>query len=124
MLSIVQVAELVHEANRIYCRMHGDDSQLPWGETSDMIRDSTIAGVKTHVLHPYLTPQQSHESWVDYKRKEGWVWGPVKDITARTHPCLMPYNQLPEEQKVKDWIFKGIVNAIMAEGQIDFAGML
>jgi len=45
------------------------------------------------------------------KVDSGWVYGEVKDVEKKTHPCIVPYEQLPVEQQSKDYIFKGIVDA-------------
>ena len=41
-----------------------------------------------------------------------WSYGEVKDAEAKTHPCLIPYDQLPEFQKAKDKLFVAIVDAL------------
>lgn len=38
--------------------------------------------------------------------------GPVKDAEKKEHPCIVPYDQLPLDQRMKDYIFAGIVHAI------------
>lgn len=43
-----------------------------------------------------------HEGWMDQRRMEGWTYAPVRDNAAREHPLLVPYAELPEEQKEKD----------------------
>lgn len=43
-----------------------------------------------------------HEAWAKGRRSEGWVYGPRKDSIAKTTPCLVPYDQLPEEEKAYD----------------------
>ncbi|MFD0468599.1 RyR domain-containing protein [Nonomuraea thailandensis] len=53
-----------------------------------------------------------HEAWCEHKRAEGWTYGPDKDPDAKTHPCLVPYDQLPVEQRVKDAVFHAIVGAL------------
>lgn len=47
------------------------------------------------------------------KIKDGWVYGDVKDPELKTHPCLVPYNELPVEQKTKDTLFINIVHAVV-----------
>ena len=42
------------------------------------------------------------------------IW-PVKDADKKEHPCLVPYEQLPTEQKVKDAIFRVIVIGLVDE---------
>lgn len=40
-----------------------------------------------------------HESWRRQREKEGWSYGPSRDETARKHPLLRPYRELPEGDK-------------------------
>ncbi len=44
----------------------------------------------------------AHEEWARQRLAEGWVFGPTRDDRARTHPCLVPYQQLPEAEKAYD----------------------
>jgi len=43
-----------------------------------------------------------HEVWAESRIKEGWTWGPERNDTLRQHPCLVPYEQLPESEKAYD----------------------
>lgn len=43
-----------------------------------------------------------HETWAKYRLSEGWTYGPRRDDELKTHPCLVPYDQLPEEEKNYD----------------------
>lgn len=43
-----------------------------------------------------------HEVWAQNRIKEGWTYGPVRDDQKRQTPCLVPYDQLPEEEKAYD----------------------
>jgi hypothetical protein len=40
-----------------------------------------------------------HENWSAGRIAEGWTYGPVRDDKAKTTPCLVPYGQLPENEK-------------------------
>lgn len=40
------------------------------------------------------------------------VYGEVKDGEAKTHPCLVPYEQLPPAQRLKDDLFAAIVRTL------------
>ena len=88
----VDIARVAHEVNRAYC---ADQS-----------------GVRAILADPTTTPEQSHEGWTVVKVADGWVYGPVKDADAKTHPCLVPYSELPPEQRAKDAIFGGVVRAL------------
>lgn len=43
-----------------------------------------------------------HEVWAESRIKEGWTWGPERNDTLRQHPCLVPYEQLPDSEKAYD----------------------
>lgn len=43
-----------------------------------------------------------HENWAATRLHEGWTWGPARNDTLKQHPCLIPYNELPEEEKEYD----------------------
>lgn len=61
-----------------------------------------------------LSPKESHEKWLEQKRADGWKYGPEKNVELKTHPCFLPYDDLPQAQKAKDYIFGAIVEALKA----------
>lgn len=103
-----QIARIAHEVNRAYCHAIGDESQPSWGDAPGWQKDSAIEGVRNHLAQE-LTPEQSHEAWFDHKVVEGWIHGDMKDPEKKTHPCLVPYSRLPQEQRVKDYLFAAVV---------------
>lgn len=107
------IARICHEANRAYCAALGDHSQLPWEAAPEWQRKSAIAGVEFHRANPDADPAASHKSWLDEKERDGWRYGPVKNVETKEHPCFCPYDDLPVEQRAKDYIFGGIVRAML-----------
>ncbi|MBO6075045.1 MAG: Ryanodine receptor Ryr [Paludibacteraceae bacterium] len=43
-----------------------------------------------------------HEVWSAGRIADGWTYGVVRDDAKKTHPCLVPYEQLPETEKEYD----------------------
>ena len=43
-----------------------------------------------------------HEVWAQSRMKEGWIYGEERNDVLKTHPCLIPYEELPEEEKAYD----------------------
>lgn len=43
-----------------------------------------------------------HEVWAKNRINEGWRYGPERDDALRLHPCLVAYEDLPEEEKKYD----------------------
>lgn len=111
---ILQAAQLAHEANRAYCAWLGDQSQLPWDQAPEWQRASAVAGVNFLLDNPNAGPGDTHQSWLDVKTAEGWQYGPIKDVEAKTHPCFVPYEELPEPQRIKDYIFGFVVRGFFA----------
>ncbi|MBE3035719.1 MAG: hypothetical protein IMZ70_01345 [Candidatus Atribacteria bacterium] len=111
-MNIEQIAELGHETNRAYCRLLADFSQRDWHDAPQWQKDSAISGVKFHLENPDATPSHSHEEWLRVKQDEGWKYGPVKDPEKKEHPCCVPYDDLPLEQRIKDTLFTSIVAAL------------
>jgi hypothetical protein len=107
-----QIAKVCHEINRAYCRSIGDDSQPSWEAAPDWQRKSAVAGVQFHLENPDASPSASHDSWLKEKEADGWKYGPVKNPETKEHPCYVPYEQLPTEQKSKDYLFKQIVESL------------
>lgn len=106
------IAMVAHEINRAYCVSLGDDSQPAWDEAPEAQQKSILAGVEMHLANPDATPEQSHESWLKQKVNEGWKYGKTKDAGKKLHPCCLPYAELPQEQRTKDYLFKATVHAV------------
>jgi hypothetical protein len=113
-MEIIQIAELAHETNRVYCRLLGDNSQPSWQDAPDWQKKSAISGVEFHLKNPGASPSLSHEEWLKTKKAEGWKYGPVKDPEKKEHPCCVSYDLLPLEQRIKDILFISIVSATRA----------
>jgi hypothetical protein len=115
-MKALHIAQVAHAINLAYSHALGDDSHKPWDEAPDWQRNSAIAGVDFHLSNPDAGPEASHESWLAQKQADGWTYGEVKDEEAKTHPCIVPFAELPEEQQAKDYIFRAVVHALAALG--------
>lgn len=43
-----------------------------------------------------------HEVWAQTRIEQGWKYGPERDDVKKLHPMLVPYEKLPEEEKIYD----------------------
>jgi hypothetical protein len=46
--------------------------------------------------------ENTHDVWAQQRLAEGWTYGPKRDDDAKTHPCLVPYAELPESEREYD----------------------
>lgn len=106
------VAQVAHEINKAFCASIGDFSQPTWEEAPEWQKSSAINGVQFHLDNPDASPSASHDSWLKQKEEEGWKYGKVKDAEKKEHPCFVPYEELPIEQKSKDYLFKQVIHSL------------
>jgi hypothetical protein len=71
-----------------------------------------IKGVEYALANPDAPPSAQHEAWLADKLADGWKYGPEKKPENKEHPCCIPYDQLPIEQRRKDALFKAVVAAL------------
>ena len=43
-----------------------------------------------------------HEVWAQNRISQGWTYGPERSDVLKQHPCLIPYEDLPEIEKAYD----------------------
>lgn len=111
---VLMIAAVTYAANAAYCKSKGDISfeGVDFEHAPDWQQDTNCKGVQFRLDHPEATPAAQHQAWLDEKVKQGWVYGAEKNPEAKTHPCIMPYDQLPEDQRKKDALFQAVVDAL------------
>lgn len=83
------IASVCHEANRGFCAAMGDPVSAAWDEASEHIKESARNGVLFHM-------EDDHQP-------------------EKTHPSLVPFENLLSYEKAKDHIFKAIVDQMCME---------
>lgn len=43
-----------------------------------------------------------HEVWAKTRMEQGWTYGEVRNDALKHHPCLVEYEELPEDERVYD----------------------
>lgn len=118
-ISVVDIARLCHDVNRAYQQaLEDENASPPWDEAPDWQQRSTLRGVAEYLANP-ATPEEMHKRWSEQKRAEGWKYGKVKDSDKRTHPCLVSYEKLPREERVKDNLFIGVIESLIGRFSVE-----
>jgi hypothetical protein len=51
------------------------------------------------------SPKELHDDWVEAYKKLGWKYGSVRSVEMKTHPDMVPYEELGQLEKDKDDVF-------------------
>ena len=112
---IDRVAKVCHETLRAFCQTLGDNSLSPWEDAPEWQKESSRAGVRTYFKRFAAgiesSPEQTHERWLREKHATGWKHGETKDHQTKEHPSFVPYEDLPLDEKRKDYLFAAICRA-------------
>ena len=109
-MTIEDIARVCNDVNRSYC-MAMNVEKPTWDEASAHIKQSATLGVKFHLAGDH-DAAASHRSWLRKKEEDGWTYGELIDEQKKTHPCILPHDELPLFDQAKDYIFLGVVNAL------------
>jgi hypothetical protein len=64
-----------------------------------------------------LLAKNAHDTWARQRANDGWRYGTQRDDVKKEHPCLVPYESLPESEKEYDRnVTIGTLKAILALG--------
>lgn len=106
------IARTVHEALRGWAAAHGQRDIPAWDEAPDWMHASTRESVLHALENGGADGRSQHEQWLAQKTRDGWRQGAVKDTAAKTHPLMIPYDQLPEWERRKDALINALARAL------------
>lgn len=82
----------------------------PWPERDQAFRDQFVAYVQNLCqADEFPSPEEAHNSWWRAYEDMGWVYGPVRDTEAKTHPDMVPFSKLEQREQDKDAVFLALV---------------
>ena len=100
-------AVFVYEAARLAAAA-ADAPIVPehWNSRTQAFRDQFLDVIEM-MCGPdrKMSPAELHADWVKAYEVMGWRYGPVRDVVARTHPDMVPYDQLGQLEQDKDAVF-------------------
>ena len=87
-----------------------------------VLRQDAPAGVAVVAVDPKdprveVLAKREHERWLARKLKTGWTYGDPRDDVKKLHPCIRPWEELPEHEKEKDrMMVREIPDIVLAAG--------
>lgn len=112
-VKVSKIAAAAHLINNAYRAAIGEPVRAPYDQLKPEMRASVEMGVVQHLMNENgIPPRTAHELWMTNKLKDGWKYGEKFNEESKTHPCLLPYDALPEPQRVKDYLFSATVQAL------------
>jgi len=112
-LTVEGIAQVCHAVIRAYAEIYASDvCTEPWEKCSPELQRSARHGVEYALAHRDMTAERLHEEWMRYKLEHGWTHGYVKDEIKKTHPDLIPFDDLEDYEQRKDALFLAIVRAL------------
>jgi len=108
------IAKVARDTNVAYTRGLGDMTVVPWDEETEENKMALVQAVLGRLRFRH-DPKAQHEQWVASKLADGWTYGAEKNVEAKTHPALVDYDDLPAEQKMKDYLFAAVVDSLASK---------
>ncbi|MCB1003184.1 MAG: hypothetical protein KDB35_03270 [Acidimicrobiales bacterium] len=89
------------------------------GQAADMGYDVVrVTGTPEPVDLPASVVERAsireHDRWAAVKRAQGWSYGPERDHARRTHPDLVPWDELDEPAREKDRVRMRVIPELLA----------
>ena len=79
---------------------------VPWAEREQAFKDQFLNVIERQCGEQRSSsPEELHGSWMQAYFAMGWVYGEKYNRVEKTHPDLVPYNQLGQLERDKDAVF-------------------
>jgi hypothetical protein len=78
----------------------------PWDEREEPFRKQFLDVIEM-MCGPdrKSSPEELHDDWVRAYEEMGWRYGPERDRDAKTHPDMVPFDELERREQDKDAVF-------------------
>jgi len=107
----IKIAKAIYEAARLEAEW-SKRSLIPekWQDRDGRFREQYIRTVQNYLTMTNLPPpDEIHANWMRRYLLMGWDYGEKVDRELKTHPDLVPYDELPKDEKDKDAIFLALI---------------
>lgn len=94
----------MHHSNKFICAVDNKKQEIRNMKNYTPKPIDTSGVQLPEELNPLLEAMAKnvHEIWAQERISQGWTYGKKRDDEQKHHPCLVAYEDLPEEEKVYD----------------------
>ncbi|MGZ4865035.1 MAG: RyR domain-containing protein [Halobacteriota archaeon] len=95
-----KLSERTKEQNRLYVRDIPEKLAAAGYVISPAFSNDRALSFPDEILEKLA--EAEHERWIQFMKHDGWSYGPETDRSKKKHNCLLPWDELPEDEKEKD----------------------
>jgi len=107
------VAAVAYAANREFSKIVGGKPfNPPWEEYPEDLKLNLIQAVRNTMKQKIVSAKLSHLQWVKDRLDMGYEKGENINWKKKTHPDLVPFEELPMPAQLKSVLFLAIVNSL------------
>lgn len=111
-----KIAEILHNAISAIPRTDGSVI-VPWDALNGVLKDRAVDTVRCLMtdrmaLGVEIPAKELHDIWHANMIDMGWYYGPTYSFEQKLHPSMVPFDELPDDEKIKDAIWSGIIYAL------------
>ncbi|GBC62521.1 hypothetical protein DENIS_3493 [Desulfonema ishimotonii] len=111
-ITVEQAARSFHQHLKAFRESLGDYTLPDWEETTKHNREMGVRFVRYTLANQSITPESHHEKWVANMAKRGWRHGNERNPDKKTHPCMVPWEDLPYHEQAKTVLMIATVNIL------------
>ena len=119
-LTVTNIAMIAFNAARSLFIASGDTPvPPPWADAPDWQKEAAERGVRFCLQHPDAEAADAHDNWFKEMTVLGWARGERLDAAAKTHPNLVPYEELRPSDRAAYDLFKSVVTGLAPYAEIN-----
>jgi len=107
-----RAAEVVQEVVKTFSHFAKIEEVPSYKDLDPISRESLINSVAFITDNNITENKPIHDIWLEKMLKMGWTYGKDFDLEKKTHPSLVPFSNLPPEERAVDKLFRSVLKSI------------
>lgn len=118
MKTIALASRMTYEVNLAFAQSQGQDEDAPhWADADKALKAMVIEAVQDNINRiergEEFAPKAAHDAYFLDAQKKGWSYGPKYDPVNKLDPGCLPYEMLPHEIRVMDFMCNAVCQTVM-----------